>query len=151
MKKRTATPRKKSPVNRIPQRSRKTSHRKVSAASKVSAGQKSAGANRSEGIRLFQLVGRPTAEQFIRVYGERGPKMTWEERAAAGIPAEKFRSALAAAMRKWREVREQLSEIHQLFQVSGRGRRGQRLSRVNSVRALSETCSGTVSQRIVTE
>lgn len=100
MKKRTTTPRKKSPVDRIPQGSRKTSRRKVSAASKVSAGQKSAGANRSEGIRLFQLAGRPTKEQFIRVYGERGPKMTWEERAAAGVPAEKFQAALASAMRK---------------------------------------------------
>jgi len=59
-----------------------------------------AGANRSEGIRLFQLAGRPTKEQFIRVYGERGTKMTWEERAAAGIPAEKFQAALALATRK---------------------------------------------------
>jgi len=55
-----------------------------------------AGANRSEGIRLFQLAGRPTKEQFIRVYGERGPKMTWEERAKAGVPANKFQSVLAA-------------------------------------------------------
>ncbi len=98
MRKRPATPKKKSPV--IPQRSRKTSPRKVSAASKASAGQKNVGANRSEGIRLFQLAGRPTAEQFIRVYGERGPKMTWEERAATGVPAEKFQAALASAMRK---------------------------------------------------
>jgi hypothetical protein len=59
-----------------------------------------AGVNRSEGIRLSQLAGRPTKEQFIRVYGERGPKMTWEERAAAGVPAEKFQAALASAMRK---------------------------------------------------
>jgi hypothetical protein len=59
-----------------------------------------AGANRSEGIRLFQLAGRPTKEQFIRVYGERGPKMTWEERAAVGIPAEKFQAALGSATRK---------------------------------------------------
>jgi len=59
-----------------------------------------AGENRSDGIRLFQLAGRPTKEQFIRVYGERGPKMTWAERAAAGIPAEKFQAALASATRK---------------------------------------------------
>jgi hypothetical protein len=53
--------------------------------------------NRSEGLRLFKLAGRPTKEQFIRVYGENGPKMTWDERAAAGIPAEKFQVALAKA------------------------------------------------------
>src|ERR1035437_8496135 len=51
--------------------------------------------NRSEGIRLFKLAGRPTKEQFILVYGERGPKMTWQQRAAAGVPAEKFQAALA--------------------------------------------------------
>jgi hypothetical protein len=55
-----------------------------------------AGAARSEGIRLFKLAGRPTREQFILVYGERGPKMTWDQRAAAGVPAETFQEALAA-------------------------------------------------------
>ncbi len=53
--------------------------------------------NRSEGLRLFKLAGRPTKEQFIRVYGENGPKMTWDQREAAGIPAEKFQVALAKA------------------------------------------------------
>ena len=43
--------------------------------------------NRSEGLRLFKIAGRPTKEQFILVYGENGPKMTWTERAAAGVPA----------------------------------------------------------------
>ena len=71
---------------------RKASSRKATS-SKIGKAQKSAGVNRSEGIRLFQLAGRPTKEQFIRVYGERGPKMTWEERAATGVPAEKFQSA----------------------------------------------------------
>ncbi len=51
--------------------------------------------NRSEGLRLFKLAGRPTKEQFILVYGENGPKMTWAERAAAGIPAKRFQAALA--------------------------------------------------------
>ena len=55
--------------------------------------------NRSEGLRLFKLAGRPTTEQFVLVYGERGPKMTWEQRAAAGIPAEKFQGALTSAVR----------------------------------------------------
>ena len=57
---------------------------------------KSAGASRAEGIRLFELAGRPTREQFILVLGERGPKMTWSQRAAAGVPANKFQAALAA-------------------------------------------------------
>jgi hypothetical protein len=55
-----------------------------------------AGKSRAEGIRLFKLAGRPTKEQFLVVYGERGPLMTWEQRAKAGIPAEKFQAALAA-------------------------------------------------------
>ena len=54
-----------------------------------------AGVNRSEGIRLFKLAGRPTKEQFVLVYGERGPKMTWDQRAAAGVPASKFQAALS--------------------------------------------------------
>ena len=55
--------------------------------------------NRSEGLRLFKLAGRPTKEQFRLVYGEKGPLMTWDQRAAAGIPAEKFQVALAKAGR----------------------------------------------------
>ena len=65
----------------------------------VEAQQNSAGSNRAEGIRLFKLAGRPTKEQFILVYGEAGPKMTWEQRAAVGVPAAKFQAALASAAR----------------------------------------------------
>ena len=54
--------------------------------------------NRSEGIRLFKLAGRPTREQFTLVYGERGPRMTWDERAKAGVPAKQFQTALAAKL-----------------------------------------------------
>lgn len=56
----------------------------------------SAGRSRAEGIRLFTLAGRPSKEDFIKVYGPNGPKMTWEQRAEAGVPAEKFQAALAA-------------------------------------------------------
>jgi hypothetical protein len=52
--------------------------------------------NRAEGIRLFKVAGRPTREECILVYGERGPRMTWAERAKAGVPANKFQAALAA-------------------------------------------------------
>ena len=107
----------KTKINRVQKATgatRKTNTRKVRAAaeakSKVKAQaaktktsvepqQKSAGSNRAEGIRLFKLAGRPTKEQFILVYGERGPKMTWDQRAAAGVPAAKFQAALASAVR----------------------------------------------------
>lgn len=56
----------------------------------------SAGKSRAEGIRLFALAGRPSKQDFIKVYGDNGPKMTWEQRAKAGVPAEKFQAALAA-------------------------------------------------------
>jgi hypothetical protein len=55
--------------------------------------------NRSEGLRLFKLAGRPTKEQFRLVYGERGHLMTWAQRAAAGVPAKKFQAALAGKVR----------------------------------------------------
>jgi len=51
--------------------------------------------NRSEGLRLFKLAGRPTKEEFRLVYGERGHLMTWDQRAAAGVSASKFQAALA--------------------------------------------------------
>lgn len=63
-------------------------------ASKPSA--KAAGANRAEGIRLFALAGRPSKQDFIKVYGPNGPRLTWAQRSEAGVPAEKFQAALAA-------------------------------------------------------
>jgi hypothetical protein len=62
----------------------------------------SAGKSRAEGIRLFNLAGRPSKQDFIKVLGENGPKMTWEQRAKAGVPAEKFQAALAAAKQSGR-------------------------------------------------
>jgi hypothetical protein len=59
-----------------------------------------AGKNRAEGTRLFALAGRPSKEDFVKVFGPSGPRMTWEQRAAAGVPAEKFQAALASAMRQ---------------------------------------------------
>jgi hypothetical protein len=49
----------------------------------------------AEGTRLFALAGRPTKAQFVKVYGPKGPKMTWAERAKAGVPAGKFQAMLA--------------------------------------------------------
>jgi hypothetical protein len=84
------------PPKRKPAVSKKT---KITKASKPRASKpiaKSAGASRAEGIRLFKLAGRPTREQFQLVYGERGHLMTWDQRSAAGVPANKFQAALAA-------------------------------------------------------
>jgi murein L,D-transpeptidase YcbB/YkuD len=57
---------------------------------------KAARAHIAEGTRLFALAGRPTKAQFIKVYGAQGPKMTWEQRAKAGVDAKHFQAALAA-------------------------------------------------------
>jgi hypothetical protein len=70
--------------------------RKSKATKKAVPQQISVGKARAAGMRLFKLAGRPTEEEFVLVYGERGPKTTWEERAKAGVPAAKFRAALAA-------------------------------------------------------
>jgi hypothetical protein len=74
--------------------------KKSKTAKAISKKSASAGKSRAEGIRLFALAGRPSKEDFVKVYGPAGPKMTWEQRAAAGTPAEKFQAALASAMRK---------------------------------------------------
>ena len=63
---------------------------------RAQARSKSARARIAEGTRLFAIAGRPTKQQFIKVYGEKGPRMTWDERAKAGVPAKKFQAALAA-------------------------------------------------------
>jgi hypothetical protein len=57
---------------------------------------KGAGKSRAEGIRLFALAGRPSQQDFVKVYGPNGPKLTWAQRSEAGVPAEKFQAALAA-------------------------------------------------------
>jgi hypothetical protein len=55
-------------------------------------------ANITEGTRLYALAGRPTKAEFIKVYGAKGPAMTWEQRASAGVPAEKFQETLRAKL-----------------------------------------------------
>jgi len=50
----------------------------------------------AEGTRLFALAGRPTKAQFVKVYGPKGPTMTWAQRAKAGVDAKHFQAALAA-------------------------------------------------------
>ena len=50
----------------------------------------------AEGTRLFALAGRPTKAQFVKVYGPKGPTMTWTQRATAGVDAKHFQEALKA-------------------------------------------------------
>ncbi len=57
---------------------------------------KAARAHIAEGTRLFALAGRPTKAQFVKVYGAKGPTMTWAQRAKTGVPAKKFQKALKA-------------------------------------------------------
>jgi hypothetical protein len=56
---------------------------------------KAARAHIAEGTRLFALAGRPTKPQFVKVYGAKGPAMTWAQRAEAGVDAKHFQAALA--------------------------------------------------------
>jgi hypothetical protein len=71
-------------------------HRAAKATKKIAPQQTSAGKARAEGLRLYRVAGKPTREQVILVYGERGPAMTWDQRAKAGVPAKKFQAALKA-------------------------------------------------------
>jgi hypothetical protein len=57
---------------------------------------KAARAHIAEGRRLFALAGRPTKAHFVKVYGPQGPKMTWAQRAKAGVDAKHFQEALKA-------------------------------------------------------
>ena len=50
----------------------------------------------AKGTRLYVLAGGPTKAQFVKVYGPQGPKMTWEQRAKAGVDAKHFQEALKA-------------------------------------------------------
>jgi hypothetical protein len=49
----------------------------------------------AEGTRLF-ASGRPTKAQFVKIYGPKGPKMTWAQRAEAGVDPKRFQEALKA-------------------------------------------------------
>jgi hypothetical protein len=80
-----------------PKRKRASRKKTTPKATKAKASTKStlAGKSRAEGIRLFNLAGRPSKDDFVKVLGPDGPKMTWDQRAAAGVPASKFQAVLA--------------------------------------------------------
>src|ERR1700730_8387880 len=53
-------------------------------------------ANIKEGLRLHQLAGRPTKQQLVQVFGQKGYLLTWPERIKKfGITPETFQVALA--------------------------------------------------------
>ena len=84
------------PLKRKPAARKKTKTAKALKPQAPKKGANTAGANRAEGIRLFQIAGRPSKQDFITVFGPNGFKLTWAQRAAAGVPANKFQAALAA-------------------------------------------------------
>ena len=73
-----------------------TKNKKLEKPNQAQVRSKAARAHIAEGTRLFALAGRPTKAQFVKVYGPQGPKMTWEQRAKAGVDAKHFQAALAA-------------------------------------------------------
>jgi len=81
---------------------------KVNEAPKKSdAPQTEAGKARSVGIQDYIKAGRPKPHDFEMVYGPRGIRMTWVQRAAAGVDAAHFQAALAecqAAKKMWAEL-----------------------------------------------
>lgn len=48
------------------------------------------------GTRFSAPAGRPTKAQFVKAHGPQGPKMTWVQRAKAGVDAKHFQEALKA-------------------------------------------------------
>ena len=58
---------------------------------------------RSEGVRLYQLAGRPSHAEFRKVFGKDGGKLTWTQRAeklglaSAEEAAAQFQTLLAKA------------------------------------------------------
>ena len=73
-----------------------TRAKKLATPKRTQVRSKAARANISEGTRLFALAGRPTKAQFVKVYGPKGPSMTWAQRAKAGVDARHFQEALKA-------------------------------------------------------
>jgi hypothetical protein len=74
----------------------KTAKKAKKSAKQTQMRSNAARAHIAEGTRLFALAGRPTKAQFVKVYGPQGPKMTWAQRAEAGVDAKHFQAAMAA-------------------------------------------------------
>jgi hypothetical protein len=55
---------------------------------------------RTSGLKQFIVAGRPSKADFVKVYGKKGPAMTWKQREEAGVSAEQFQAALAKKVSK---------------------------------------------------
>jgi hypothetical protein len=53
------------------------------------------------GTRLFTLAGPTTKVDFVEVYGPKGPKMTWAQRAKAGVDAKHFSTGAQGEVLTW--------------------------------------------------
>jgi hypothetical protein len=83
-------------VSRVPKEEHNMKTKKANkTAKRGQVRSKTARAHIAEGTRLFALAGRPTKAQFVKVYGAKGPTMTWAQRAKAGVDAKHFQAALA--------------------------------------------------------
>ncbi len=78
-------------------RSRKVPDVKKAAAHDVEPKQTDAGAARSAGLSQFALAGRPSAADFVKVYGtKKAIGWTWIQREKAGVSAADFQKVLAS-------------------------------------------------------
>ena len=68
----------------------------------------SARANIVEGTRLYARPDAQTRLEFIKVYGPNGPKMTWAQRAEAGVDAKHFQGRFKAKGPRVRRTSEAL-------------------------------------------
>jgi len=77
-------------------KTKKKSSTAKKAAKQTQVSSKAARSPIAEGARLYALAGRPTKADFVKVYGPKGPSMTWARRAKAGVDAKHFQEALRA-------------------------------------------------------
>jgi hypothetical protein len=83
-------------ASRVPKEEHNMKAKKAKKAAKqVQVRSKAARAHIAEGTRLFALAGRSTKALFVKVYGAKGPTMSWAQRAKAGVDAKHFQAALA--------------------------------------------------------
>ncbi len=85
---------KRSKVTVRPVKTKKAATKSTPSKAAVATRSSSARASIAEGTRLYALAGRPSKADLIKVYGPSGPRMTWAQRAKAGVDAKHFQEAL---------------------------------------------------------
>jgi hypothetical protein len=81
---------KQSDVATKPAKEMKATPKSAPTANSSATRSRAARAHIAEGSRLFAFARRPTKAQFVKVYGAKGPTMTWAQRAKAGVDAKHF-------------------------------------------------------------